>query len=109
MATKDLERDLHISSYIIVYKFILGLIELILGVGIVFLGKQVLELYESFKSQELLEDPHDTFVLISQRLLPFIVEHQGYIVLILILLGVVKMVGSIGLFYRKHWGLDLLV
>lgn len=106
---ENIEKDFHISKYIIVYKFVLGIIELFLGLGIIFLEKQTLELYQKFKSQELLEDPHDTLIFILEKIIPYIFEHQGYIVLVLIALGLVKIIGSIGLLYHKHWGLDLLV
>ncbi len=110
MARKhDLEEEYHISQAIIIYKFVLGILELLLGVGIFIFGKNILDIYENFKSQEFLEDPHDLILLISDKLLPFILKHQGYIILFLTLFGLVKIFGSIGLWYRKHWGLDLLV
>lgn len=106
---KNIEQEYHVSQVIIVYKFVLGFFELILGLGILFGGKQILDLYENFKSQEILEDPRDLFITVIEKLLPIILHHQTFIILALIALGVVKMIGSIGLWYRKHWGLDLLV
>lgn len=109
MDSQQFEKELHVSRYIIIYKFVLGLLELILGIGILLFGKQAIETYQNFKSEELLEDPHDLLITITEKLLLFVLEHQGYIVLILILLGVVKITGAIGLFYHRHWGLDILV
>ncbi len=109
MDTKNLEQEFHVSRYIIVYKFTLGLFELLLGFGIIFLGTQTLGIYESFKSKELLEDSHDLLVAVFEKLVPYLLKHQGYIVLILIVLGLVKMIAAVGLANRKHWGLDLLV
>lgn len=109
MSNNNLQQELQISRYIIIYKFILGILELILGLGIIFFGKQIVIVYESFKAKEFLEDPHDLLVNIVEKVTPFLFKHQGYIVLILLLLGVVKVIGSIGLMYRKYWGLDLLI
>lgn len=109
MTTKRLDQELDVSRYIIVYKFILGLFELILGLGIIFVGSQMVEIYENFKAKELLEDPHDLLIGILEKIIPYLLRHQGYIVLILVVLGLVKIIGAAGLLYRKHWGLDLLV
>ncbi len=104
-----LEQDLHVSWYIIIYKFILGVFELFLGLGIIIFGKQIITIYESFKAQELLEDPHDLLISVVEKISPILSKHQGYIILLLLLLGIIKIIGSVGLMYRKHWGLDLLV
>lgn len=109
MNNRKSKKGLHISTYIIIYKLILGLLELLLGLGIILFQKNVLQIYESFKTQEFLEDPHDLLVKLAENVVPFVLEHRGYIVLILILLGVVKIIGAIGLLYRQHWGLDILV
>ncbi len=106
---KSLETELHISRYIIIYKLVLGLLETLLGLGIIIFGRQIVNIYQNFKSQELLEDPHDLLVSLLQKVLPYFVQHRGYVVFILLLLGIVKIVGSVGLMYRKHWGLDLLI
>lgn len=106
---EKLESEFHVSRVIIVYKFTLGLIELILGLGIVFAGRQIFDIYQTFKTNELLENPHDLLAFILEKFVPYVFEHQVYIVLVLLSLGLVKIVGAIGLIYRKHWGLDLLV
>ncbi len=106
---KSIEDEYHVSKVIIIYKFVLGLFEVILGLGIFFGGRQILDLYENFKSQELLEDPHDLFLTVVEKLIPFILHHQTFITFGLIALGVVKIIGCIGLWQKKHWGLDLLV
>lgn len=109
MDTQELEKELHVSRYIIAYKLISGFLEIVLGFALILFGKQVYEIYVNYKIKELLEDPHDLVVSVLQKIVPYILEHQGYIVLILFLLGIVKMAGAIGLLYHKHWGLDLLV
>ncbi|MCL4366570.1 DUF2127 domain-containing protein [Patescibacteria group bacterium] len=105
----SLEKELHVSRLIIIYKFSLGLIEIILGLGVIFFGQKVLDLYQNYKYQELFEDPHDLLVNLLDRVVPFAQNHQSSIIIILFLLGFVKIIGSIGLLYHKHWGLDLLI
>ncbi len=109
MDPNQLEKEFHVSRFIIIYKFILGVLELILGLGVWIFGDRVLAFFTNYKAQELSDDPHDLLVTLLEKIIPFILEHKGYIIIILLLLGIVKIVGSIGLFYKKHWGLDLLV
>jgi len=97
------------TFFIIAYKLIFGLFETILGLGIIIFGKKYYQLYLSFQSQELLEDPHDLIVAIGKNVVPYIINHQTYVVLLLLLLGIVKVVGAIGLIYKKRWGVDLLL
>ena len=109
MNTQNLEKEYHVSRYIIIYKFILGLLEVVLGLGMIFFEKKIYELYLNFRNSELLEDPHDLLAYFTEKFIPYILAHQGYIVLILLILGITKMAGAIGLWYRKHWGLDILI
>ncbi len=109
MDTKNLEKEYHISRYIIAYKFILGLLEVILGLGIIAYGRKIYLLYAEFRNNEVLEDPHDLVATTLERIVPFLLAHQGYVVFILLLLGITKMIGCIGLWQRKHWGLDVLI
>lgn len=105
----DQKEAFHFSWYITVYKFVLGLVELITGLGIAFLGKQILARTMLQLSLELSEDPHDLLAHLFIRILPNIFTHNTYIVLSLILLGITKIAGAIGLFYKRNWGVDLLV
>ncbi len=109
MNTQGLEKGYHISRLIIAYKFILGLLETLLGIGTIIFGRRIYEIYVNFKNNELLEDPHDLLVFIAEKIVPYIFAHQGYVVFILLLLGITKIIGSVGLWYRKHWGLDVLI
>lgn len=109
MDTENIEEELHVSRYIIIYKFLLGFSEVLLGLGIVIFGKKIFHIYLSFRSEELFEDPHDLLARLLSHIVPYIFEHQGYVVFVLLLIGIVKMIGSVGLFYKKHWGLDMLV
>ncbi len=106
---QKLEHEFHISTWIIIYKFILGVVELILGLGLWIFGNKLFDLYFRFRDDQLLENSNDTILDILERIVPFLQEHKGYIILLLILLGVVKIVGSVALYYKKHWGLDLLI
>lgn len=105
----NLEKDFHVSWYIIIYKFGLGLIELSFGLGIILFGQQVLHLYHRLASHELSEDPHDLLVNMSSRFVPGLFTHDMFLVIYLMLLGSVKIAGSIGLIYKQNWGVDLLV
>ncbi|SRR6266404_1458099 len=87
--TQKLEEEFHVSRYIIIYKFVLGLLEFLLGASIIF-GR--------FESNELLED----FV-------PYLFKHRQYIIITLVILGLAKMIAAIGLAYKKMWALDLLL
>jgi uncharacterized membrane protein len=109
MDTQQLEKEYHVSRYIIAYKFILGLLETILGLGTLFFGSKMYEIYLNFKNSELLEEPHDVLVFLTEKIIPYLFAHKGYVVLILLLLGLTKVAGSAGLWYRKHWGLDILI
>ena len=103
------EKEYHVSWFIVAYKFIFGFLEFALGAGIAFFGKNVLSLYRLYSSQELAEDPHDLIVRLSQHVVPNVLTHDSFLVIYLILLGVVKMVGAVGLLYKKTWGIDVLV
>ncbi len=109
MNTKNLEKGYHVSRYIIAYKFILGLFEVILGLGIIIYGTKIYQLYINFRNSELLEEPHDLVARTLERVLPYLLAHRGFVVFILLLLGITKVIGCIGLWYRKHWGLDILI
>lgn len=106
---QEIEEEFHVSKYIIFYKFFLGVIELTLGLSIIFFGKKALVFYNAFKTQELLEDPHDLLVNVSEKVIPYLLQHRGYVVAFLIVLGLIKISGAIGLIYKKTWGLDLLL
>jgi len=103
------EKEFLVSWYIIAYKFIFGLIEFLSGVGIAFLGRQMLRLYRLNVARELSEDPHDLLSRVSERIIPNVFAHQSILVFTLILLGAAKIAGAIGLMYKKNWGVDLLV
>ena len=105
---RQLESELHISSWIIIYKFILGLIELIIGLIIFIEGNKLYGLYQNLRA-ELLEDSHDTIANFLQLFFPYLLEHRGYVLLFLIVLGLTKVIGAIGFHYKKTWGLDLLI
>jgi uncharacterized membrane protein len=98
------KEELNISRIIVVYKFALGLIELISGLGIALFGKQLLAEYLLKLSQELSEDPHDVLAHLSLAIIPNLFTHNMVIVITLILLGVTKIAGAIGLVYKKIGG-----
>jgi uncharacterized membrane protein len=74
-----------------------------------FANRFVLPWYKSVVIQELLEDPHDLLANLGQKVVPFILTNKGYLVINLLLLGLAKMAGAIGIIYKKDWGVDLLI
>lgn len=104
-----IEKEYHVSWYIVVYKLLFGLTEFILGLGIALFGKAALHWYAIYIAQELSEDPHDLLVRLTQGIVPNILTHNTFLILYLILLGGAKIAGAIGLVYKQNWGVDLLV
>lgn len=108
-AEQEIEKEYHVSWYIIAYKGMFGLVEFLFGVGITFFGRQVLTWYRVFSARELSEDPHDLLVRLSENIVPNVLARHSFLALYLLLLGGAKIAGAIGLVYRKNWGIDLLV
>lgn len=104
-----LENKWHVSGGIVLYKFTLGFFELILGLGLLFANSSFMYWYKDLAGKELLEDPHDLLILLSQQVIPIVMANRHYLVFNLVLLGMVKIIGAIGLLYKKEWGVDLLV
>lgn len=109
MTEQNIEKEFHVSSYIIVYKLITGCIELFLGLSLFFFREKLIDYYQQYKTKELLEDPHDLLVATFEKILPFIITHRDYIILFLCALGVIKIIGAVGMYKKKHWGLDLVI
>ncbi len=106
---QEIEREFHVSVYIIIYKFLLGLSEFGAGIAIGVFGAALYRVYQSSLIKELAEDPHDVLALLSERVVPGVLTHNGFIVAYLVILGLAKIIGAIGLIYRQNWGVDLLV
>ncbi len=104
-----IEKEFHVSWYIIVYKMLFGLAEFVFGIGITFFGHKALLWYRVYATGELSEDPHDVLVRLTERVIPNVLAHHTFLVLYLILLGAAKIAGAIGLMYKQNWGVDLLV
>lgn len=106
---EKIENEYFVSRYIIVYKFIFGLIEFSFGVSILLFGHKALILFNRYAQSELLEDPHDLLVNFLEKFVPYFFTHNIFLALYLVILGGAKIAGSIGLIYKKNWGVDLLV
>jgi len=98
-----------VSKTVVIYKLITGIIELLLGLSILFFGRNIAKIYTHYKVKELLEDPHDLLITVIEKIVPFLSHHRVYFMLFLIMFGLVKVIGAIGLLYDKEWGLDLLI
>jgi uncharacterized membrane protein len=106
---QEIESEFHVSFYIVVYKFLLGLFEFAGGITIAFLGARIYQIYQASLLKELSEDPHDLLARLSESIVPNVLTHNNYVVIYLLLLGLAKMVGAAGLIYKQNWGVDLLV
>ena len=104
-----IEKEYHVSIYIVVYKFILGVSEFLLGIVIVFFGSEIYRSYQASLLRELSEDPHDLIARVSESVVPNVLSHNSFVVLSLIVLGLAKMAGAVGLVRKQNWGVDLLV
>ncbi len=105
----EIESEFHVSSYIVVYKFLLGLIEFSGGMTIALAGSRIYQLYQVSLLKELSEDPHDLLARLSETVVPNVLTHNTYVVIYLLVLGLAKMIGAVGLIYKQNWGVDLLV
>jgi uncharacterized membrane protein (DUF2068 family) len=106
---QEIEKEFHVSVYIIAYKFLLGVIEFAAGVAVAFYGSSLYHLYQASVVKELTEDPHDVLARLSETIVPNLLTHHSYVMISLLVLGVAKMAGAIGLMYKQNWGVDLLV
>jgi uncharacterized membrane protein len=104
---KAVER--RISMYVPVYKFLTGFAEFSVAITIAFLGQRLFQAYHVRLLEELSEDPHDLLARLSEQVVPHVLNHNTYVVVYLLALGLAKMAGAIGLVYNKNWGVDLLV
>jgi uncharacterized membrane protein len=109
IAEEQVEKEYHVSWYIIAYKLLFGLVEFLLGAGITFFGRAALLWYNIYATQELSEDPHDLLVRLTEGVVPGVLTHHTFLALYLIALGGAKIAGAIGLIYKQNWGVDLLV
>jgi uncharacterized membrane protein (DUF2068 family) len=103
------KETLHVSRYIIIYKITAGLLEFLSGLGIALFGRQLFVQIMLRLSLELTEDPHDFLANLSYKIIPNYFVHNTIIVTSLILIGMAKIIGAIGLMNKQNWGVDLLV
>ncbi len=106
---EQIEKELHVSIYIVVYKFLLGLVELAAGLAIAFFGTRIYQAYQTSLVKELSEDPHDMLARLSESVVPNVLTHNTFVIIYLIVLGLAKMAGAVGVVYKQNWGVDLLV
>lgn len=106
---EQIEKEFHVSIYIIIYKLVYGLLELLAGIAIGVFGSKIYTIIQTNLLNELSEDPHDLLARISESIVPNVFTHHTYIVIYLIVLGVAKVLGAFGLMYKQNWGVDLLV
>lgn len=98
-----------VPKVIIFYELLFGFFELISFLGIVLLGKRLLDIYNYLVNIELIEDPNDLTVRITEKIIPNLFDHRVYIALLLLAFGVIKITSGVGLLYKKVWAEYLLV
>lgn len=109
MNEQKVEAQYHVSWFIVAYKFLFGLTEVLFGLALAFFGKTATVWYRAYASAELSEEPHNLLIRLTQSVIPSILTHHTFLVFYLLLLGIVKIAGAIGLVYKQDWGVDLLV
>lgn len=102
-----------VSRAVVFYKLVTGVVEVVLGAGLLVFGKNIGRIYSHYRVRELLEDPHDVLINFVSKFIATFVAHQRvyimYLMFSLFLLGLVKIIASIGLLRNKEWGLDLMI
>jgi uncharacterized membrane protein len=106
---EEIEREFHVSWWIIIYKLFFGIVEAGAGILLIIFGQKLLNMYNTSVALELFEDPHDLLANISQSFVPGLLAQSTIIVIYLMILGGAKIAGAIGLINKQNWGVDLLV
>ncbi len=104
-----IEQEFHVSWYIITYKLLFGIFEVVLATLLALYGRAAAVWYHDFALREITEDPHDLLIYMTTKVLPNVLNHRTFLIIYLLTLGSAKIAGSIGLMYQKNWGVDLLV
>lgn len=106
----EARRTRNIRVAIVVFKILSGAAEVAAGLSLLVLPSSFLRsMFKLASAEELREDPNDPLVLFIQHRLPLLLGRKPFIALGLIVLGIVKLVASVGLLRRRPWGYKLLV
>lgn len=99
------------SKLIAVYEIVHGFLDTILGILLVIFGHTLLRFYINFRTGELLEDPHDLFIRITNLVMPYLSKKSIYIPIIVYFIGfgIARIISGIGILNEKEWGKHLLV
>ena len=97
------------TKAIIFYEMLMGLAELLFGTSLILFGEKTYVIYREARINELLEDPHDLMIQITDRLMPFVIEYRWYVAFFLVALGAIKSISGIGMLKEKPWGLYTLI
>jgi uncharacterized membrane protein (DUF2068 family) len=101
--------EVDVPKVIIVYELLFGLFELVSSLGIFLFGNRLLDTYNYLVSKELVEDPNDLTVRLTEKIIPNLFGHHIYIAFLLLAFGLIKITSGIGLIYKKVWAEHLLV
>lgn len=101
--------EANVPKIIIAYELVFGFFELLSSLGIFILGNRLLDIYNFFVNRELLQDPNDLTIRLTEKVIPNLFNHHIYIALLLLTFGVIKITSGIGLIYKKLWAEHLLI
>ena len=93
---------------VMVYKAILGLSEIIVGVLLAVPSVDPEATFARLSAEELREDPGDRVVALVSRHLPALLHHRGVVAVGLIVLGLAKLVAAAAMWEGQEWGGYLL-
>jgi uncharacterized membrane protein len=93
---------------VMVYKAILGLSEIIVGVLLAIPSFDPQATFARLSAEELREDPGDHFVALVSRHLPSLLHHRGAVAVGLVVLGLAKLVAAAAMWEGQEWGGYLL-
>ncbi len=108
MASHKLIKEEKVSRVLVLYEFLLGVIETILGTGILLYGRRLFLLYLDLRDEELLVHPNAILIKMAESIIPGLFERRFYVVGFLLFLGIVKIVASWGMWKGKVWGITLI-
>ncbi len=109
MANNNETKMRTLTKIAIFYKILLGIIEFIFGLGLLVLGLQLYEMFNRFINTHAIQDSDDIFLIITNQYVPILLQHRYLISIIFLALGLSKIMGGLGMLYRKVWAKHLLI
>ncbi len=96
-------------NFVVFYELVSGFVGMVIGIGLAIFGEEIQDIYLSFRDAGVLDHPHNAMIGIVQKYAPFLIGHYLFVGIYLVLVGVFKLTGGVGLMYRKKWADNMLV